>query len=117
MRGYLLQYLNSETIMPDSGGEAHDFNPTTQEAERWISKFKASLVYRERVPGFIKQNPVLKNQNQKTTYKEFISYTFLHLSLLFVQIPTFKHSILDSDKKPEPAAAPTGSKTCKVPCG
>ena len=51
--------------MPDSGGEVHDFNPTTQETERWNSKFKASLVYRERVPGFIKQNPVLKNQNQK----------------------------------------------------
>ena len=47
----------------------HTFNPSTWEAEagRWISEFKASLVYRvsSRTARAIQRNPDSKNQKQK----------------------------------------------------
>jgi hypothetical protein len=46
---------------------AHAFNPSTREAERQISEFEASLVYRvsSRTARATQRNPVSKNQKKK----------------------------------------------------
>jgi hypothetical protein len=54
----------------------HAFNPSTPEGGRgrWISEFKASLVYRvsSRTARYIQRNPVSKNkrQNKQTNKKK-----------------------------------------------
>jgi hypothetical protein len=54
----------------------HAFNPSTWEAEagRWISKFKASLIYRvsSRTARATQRNPVSKNQKPKQTKKKSV---------------------------------------------
>jgi hypothetical protein len=46
---------------------AHTFNPSTWEADRRISEFEASLVYKvsSRTARAIQRNPVSKNQKKK----------------------------------------------------
>ena len=53
---------------------AHTFNPTKHLGgrDRWISEFKASLVYRvsSRTAKAIQRNPVSKNQTKKKKKKK-----------------------------------------------
>jgi hypothetical protein len=58
--------LQKEDHLP--GMVAHFFNPSTRRGRgRWISEFKASLVYKvsSRTARAIKRNPVAKNQKKK----------------------------------------------------
>jgi hypothetical protein len=60
---------NNKKYLKLAGGwavVAHACNPSTWEAEAWISEFEASLVYRvsSRMARIAQRNPVLKNQNK-----------------------------------------------------
>ena len=58
---------------------AHTFNPTKHLGgrDRWISEFKASLVYRvsSRTAKAIQRNPVSKNQTKKKKKKKALART------------------------------------------
>jgi hypothetical protein len=49
------------------GVVAHAFNPSTREAERWISEFEASLVYKvsSRTARATQRNPVSRKTKKK----------------------------------------------------
>jgi hypothetical protein len=55
---------------------AHAFNPSTRGSRgRWISEFKASLVYRvsSRTARATQRNPVSKNKNKRVLWTERMS--------------------------------------------